>query len=152
MTALMKSKNGRTPSYILIGDGFDEMEVVTFLHSFRQAGLRIKSISLHDKLVYSQQGVGIKADLLLADTRLNPHQECLFILPASGRNGENLRHDARVKMLLESLSAGKGCIVVTDGNSNLADDVAEKIAPPCRPQTGQNLEAFIQSLVENLAI
>lgn len=152
MTISMKSRKSKTPSYILIGDGFDEMEVVTFLHSFRQAGLRIKSISLHDKLVYSQQGVGLKADLLLADTHLNPHQECLFILPASGSNGETLRHDARVKSLLETLSAGRSSIVVTDGDSSLADDVAEKIAPPCRPETGQNLEAFIQSLVEYLVI
>lgn len=146
-----KNKNRRkTPSYILIGNGFDELEVVTFLHNFRQAGLGIKSISLHDKLVYSQQGVALKADLLLADTTLNPHQECLFILPAADQNGETLRHDARVKSLLEALSDGKGAIAVTDGPSSLADDVASQIAPPHRPQPGESLNSFIQSLVEHL--
>lgn len=44
-------KKKRTQSYILIGDGFDELEVVYFLHKFRQAGLSIKSVSLFDKLV-----------------------------------------------------------------------------------------------------
>jgi putative intracellular protease/amidase len=140
------------PSYILIGNGFDEMEVISFLHTFRQAGLGIKSVSLHDKLVYSEQGIGLKADLLLADAKLNPRQECLFILPASGRNGETLRHDARVKPLLETLTAGKGCIAVTDGNSSLADDVESQITPPHRPQAGENLEGFIRSLVERLTI
>jgi putative intracellular protease/amidase len=140
----------KTPSYILIGNGFDEMEVITFLHTFRQAGLGIKSISLHDKLVYSQQGVALKADLLLADTHVNPRQKCLFILPAAGRNGETLRHDARVKSLLEALSDGKGAIAVTEGDSTLADDVAAQIAPPHRPQPGETLETFIQSLVECL--
>jgi putative intracellular protease/amidase len=150
MAQRQNSNRGKTPSYILIGNGFDEMEVVTFLHTFRQAGLGIKSISLHDKLVYSQQGVALKADLLLADTHLNPRQECLFILPAAGRNGETLRHDARVKSLLEALSAGKSAIAVTDGSSTLADDVAAQIAPPHRPQPGENLDTFIQSLVEHL--
>lgn len=149
--ALSKNANrGKTPTYILIGNGFDELEVVTFLHNFRQAGLGIKSISLHNKLVYSRQGVGLKADLLLADTNLNPHQPCLFILPAAGCNGETLRHDARVKSLLEALSDSKSAIAVTDGNSTLADDVAAQIAPPHRPQPGENLDTFIQSLVEDL--
>jgi hypothetical protein len=150
MAQRKNTSRSKTPSYILIGNGFDEMEVVTFLHIFRQAGLGIKSISLHDKLVYSQQGVALKADLLLADTTLNLHQQCLFILPAAGRNGETLRHDARVKSLLEALSDSKSAIAVTDGNSSLADDVAAQIAPPHRPKPGENLDAFIQSLVERL--
>jgi putative intracellular protease/amidase len=150
MTQRKNSGKGTTPSYILIGNGFDELEVVSFLHTFRQAGLGIKSISLHDKLVYSQQGVALKADLLLADAHVNPRQGCLFILPAAGRNGETLRHDARVKTLLEAFCDGQCAIVVTDGPSSLAEDIATQIAPPHRPQPGETLETFIQSLVECL--
>ena len=73
-------KKARIRSFILIGDGFDELEVIYLIHKFRQAGLLIKIVGLFNKLVYSRQGVGIKADYVLAEHPFdNLSEDCLLI-------------------------------------------------------------------------
>jgi len=132
----------------------DELEVIYFLHKFRQAGLSIKSVSLFDKLVFSRQGVGLKADYALADKPFDPsNEECLLILPSGGRNGDVLRQDARVKMLLQSFNNGKGRVVITDGDSNLANDVGQVLTerPTLRQTLDQGLEDFVETLTNRMA-
>jgi len=141
----------KSQAYILIGDGFDELEVVYFLHKFRQAGLSIKSVSLFDRLVYSRQGVGLEADYALADKPFDEQRECLLILPAGGRNGDMLRRDARVKSLLQTLNASKAEIAVTDADSHLADDVDRLMSRPTyQPGFGQDLGEFVDLLASGL--
>jgi putative intracellular protease/amidase len=148
-----RTRKKRKPSYILIGDGFDEFEVVSFLHRFRHAGLRIRIVSLFDQLVYSYQGVGLKADCALADNPFNPVEECLLILPSGGRNGDVLRNDARVKRLLEKFNGGRGKVVVTDSTSSLAGDLnALMVQRTYRPGLGQEFGDFVTSLAERLSV
>lgn len=146
------TKRRRSQAYILIGDGFDEYEVIYFLHCFRQQGLPIKSVSLFDKLVYSKQGVGLKADYALAERPFDPHSDCLLILPSGGQNGDRLRHDARVRSLLESVNRGSGRIVITDTQSELANDLAQVMQTPpyCARQGDQPLEDFVSSLADRM--
>jgi len=145
-------KRKRVPAYILIGDGFDELEVIYFLHQFRQAGLPIKSVSLFDGLVFSRQGVALKADFSLADKPIDLEQDCWLILPSGGHNGDVLRQDARVKTMLRTINAGSGMVVVTDGGSDLAEDVAQVVTerPSLLRSTSQNLEDFIQGLTDKM--
>ena len=147
------SRKKRSQSYILIGDGFDEFEVIYFLHKFRQAGLSIKSVSLFDKLVYSRQGVGLKADYALADKPFDPAgEDCLLILPSGGRNGEALRHDARVKSLLMEFNSGRGRVAVTGSNSHLAEDVEQVFSDrlTLHRNADQGLVDFVKSLTERI--
>lgn len=147
------SKKKRSQSYILIGDGFDELEVIYFLHNFRQAGLSIKSVSLFDKLVYSRQGVGLKADYELADRPFDPRgEDCLLILPSGGRNGDALRHDARVKSLLMELNGGRGRVAVTGSNSHLAEDVEQVCSErlTLHHKSEQGLEDFVKALTDRI--
>ncbi len=143
----------RPQSYILIGEGFDELEVVYFLHKFRMAGLSIKSISLFNKLVTSRQGVALKTDYALAERPFDPAEDCVLILPSRGRNSHALRHDARIKTLLENLNRGKGWVVVTESGGNLATDVNEIITsrPTYQPQTGELFEDFVVTLTNQIA-
>ncbi len=142
----------RAQTYILIGDGFDEFEVIYFLHKFRQAGLPIKSVSLFNKLVISRQGVGIKADYALSERPFDPMDECLLVLPSGGHNGDVLRRDARVKSLLETVNQGKGSVAVTDSRSHLADEVGHVLTqrPTYHPSSGQNLEEFVETLASRV--
>lgn len=141
------NKKKKTDTYILIGDGFDELEVVYVLHKFRQAGLRIKSVSLFDKLVFSRQGVGLKADYELADRPFQSADNCLLILPTGGRNGEALRRDARVKSLLDLFKNGQGSLAVTDSKSDLANDLNNFMARPAfHPNSDQTLDEFVDML------
>lgn len=146
------SRKSRSQTYILIGDGFDEYEVIYFLHKFRQHGLPIKSVSLFDKLVFSRQGVGIKADYALADKPFDPLEDCLLILPSGGRNGEKLRHDARIKSLLETVNAGFGRVVLTDSEDALATDVENLLTerPSLLKRIDERLEDFVESLADRI--
>lgn len=142
----------RTPTYILISDGFDELEVVFCLHKFRQEGLSIKSVSLYNRLVYSHQGVGLRADCQLADNPLDPASDYLLILPTGGRNADELRYDARVKSLLQSFNDGSGRVAITDTANHLANDLNHVLInkPLYHPDTGQDLYDFVQNLADRV--
>jgi hypothetical protein len=147
-------KKNVSPAYILIGDGFDELEVIYFLHEFRQAGLPIKSVSLFDGLVFSRQGVGLKTDFSLADKPFDAAESFWLILPSGGRNGEALRHDARVKSLLKTVNAGNGVVVITDEHSDLAEDVNHVVTKRQAwvRRSDQNLAEFVQRLTQRITV
>ena len=146
------AKKKRISSFILIGDGFDEYEVICFIHKFRQQGLKIKSVSLFDKLVYSRQGVGLKTDFALADQPFDRQKECILILPSGGVNGDRLRRDARVRMLLEEIDQGDGRVVLTDSESQLAIDVEQLMSAQssCLSRIDERLEDFVDMLANRL--
>ena len=148
----MRNKK-RTHSFLLIDDGFDELEVVYLLHTFRRAGLSIKSVSLGGRLVYSQQGVAIKADLCMVDDPFRAENKPMLILPARGYNGESLRRDARVKPLIECITTEKGRVAVTDGESLLAKDLGEWLPQvTCQPKLGQGLIDFVEGLADRIGL
>lgn len=141
-----------TESYILIDEGFDELEVVQFLHRFRQEGLYIKSVSLFNKLVFGRHGVGIKADLSLDEAPTAPSPESLLILPTGGHNGDRLRQDARVRSLLQVFQDNKAQVAVTSSNENLIDDLYRLGATQTHKQgNGQALTDFIDILASRIA-
>ncbi|GIK57161.1 MAG: hypothetical protein BroJett015_28240 [Chloroflexota bacterium] len=145
-------KRARTKSFILIGDGFDEFEVVYLIHKFRQAGLPIKSVSLFNKLVYSRQGVGIKADCALAEHPFdNVAEDCLLILPTGGQNGETLRQDARVRPLLQLVKERHGRVAVTDGQSSLARDLCQifTASSTVMHPVEEQMEFFVAALTDH---
>lgn len=146
------SKKNRSQAYVLIGDGFDEYEVVFLLHKFRRQGLPIKSVSLFDRLVYSRQGVGLKADYVLADRPFDDAADCLLILPSGGQNGEKLRNDARVRSLLQSLNSGRGHVALTNGDCDLALDVEQVMTdrPTWQRRFDERLEDFVESLADRM--
>lgn len=143
----------RPQTYILIGDGFDELEVVYFLHTFRKAGLPIKSISLFNKLVTSRQGVSLKTDYALAEHPFDPADDYVLILPSRGRNADALRHDARIMDLLKNLNQGKGRVVITENTGTLVTDVHEIVTsrPTYHPSAGEQLHEFVETLANQIA-
>lgn len=153
MTRKYRKQKGRpSNSYILIGDGFDELEVVHFLHQFRNLGLPIKSVSLFNQMVKSRQGVALKTDLQLADKPFDIDKDFLLILPTGGQNEAMLRRDPRLKRLLQTINAQHGRIAITDRDSVLARDVSQVLPdhPAYQPLQGQNLPDFIASLTTSV--
>jgi putative intracellular protease/amidase len=153
MAHICRDHRGRnSQTYILIGDGFDELEVVYCLHRFRQAGLPIKSVSLFDELVFGRQGVGLKADYVLADKPFDDARDYLLILPAGGRNGDSLRRDARVKSLLQTVNSKTVRVAVTDGDCHLANDVDQLLTRPTyQPEADQDFNEFVDLLARGVA-
>jgi len=152
-TEKRSTRRKRPQTYILIGDGFDELEVIYFLHKFRQAGLLIKSIGLFSRMVTSRQGVSLKTDYALADRPFDPAGDCVLVLPSRGRNAEALRHDARIRTLLENFNQGQGRLVMTENSGLLARDVGSIITarPTYLPGQGERLEEFVDTLTTQIA-
>ena len=151
MLSKISSKN-MVESYIIIDEGFDELEVIQILHRFRQEGLYIKSISLFNKLVFSYHGVGIKADLSLHEAPQDPTPESLLILPTGGHNGDKLRQDSRVRTLLQTFQDNRAQVAVTGCNENLIDDLYRFGATQTyKQQNGQSLTDFIDILASRIA-
>jgi putative intracellular protease/amidase len=151
MLPKLSSKN-LSESYILIDEGFDELEVIQFLHRFRQEGLHIKSVSLFNKLVFSRHGVGLKADLSLDEAPTDPTPESLLILPTGGHNGDRLRKDARVRTLLQAFNSNKAQVVVSGSDDNLLDDLYRSgMTQTHRQNSGQDLAEFVDILASRIA-
>jgi putative intracellular protease/amidase len=139
-------------TYILIDEGFDELEVIQVLHRFRQEGLHIKSVSLFNKLVFSRHGVGIKADISIEEAPTNPSSESLLILPTGGHNGDRLRKDTRVRNLLEVFYTNKAQIAVTGRDDDLIDDIYRLgTIQPHKQNSGQELADFVDILASRIA-
>lgn len=139
-------------AYILIDEGFDELELIQFLHRFRQEGLYIKSVSLFNKLVYSRHGVGIKADLSLEETPSDPSPDSLLILPTGGLNGASLRKDARVRSLLHSFNISNAQVAIIGRDDNLIDDIFRLGITKAHTQnSGQDLAEFANILASRIA-
>lgn len=147
-----KVKAKKKSTYILINDGFDEYEVVLFLNRFRRAGLQISSVSLSDRMVFSRQGVGIKADFRFIDWPF-PLTDCLLILPAGGHNETRLRQDVRIRTLLSTLDLQRTDIAVTARRSQLISDLANQMGKAAfLPRGHQGLTDFAESLVDRLIV
>jgi putative intracellular protease/amidase len=146
------SSRNLAETYILIDEGFDELEVIQFLHRFRQEGLHIKSVSLFNKLVFSHHGVGLKADLSLDETPKDPSPDTLLILPTGGHNGDNLRRNARVRTLLQTFTHNKARVAVTGNDETLLDDLYRSGTTQAhRPNNGQELAEFVDILASRVA-
>lgn len=146
------SSKNPVETYILIDEGFDELEVIQVLHRFRQEGLHIKSVSLFNKLVFSRHGVGIKADITIEEALTNPSSESLLILPTGGHNGDRLRKDARVRNLLEVFNNNKAQIAVTGRDDDLIDDIYRLgTIQPHKQNNGQELADFVDILASRIA-
>lgn len=139
-------------SYILIDEGFDELEVIQVLHRFRQEGLHIKTVSLFNKLVFSHHGVGLKADLSLDETPKVPSPDTILILPIGGHNSDNLRRNARVRTLLQNFTSNKARVVLTGNDETLIDDLYRSgTTQTHRPNNGQDLSEFVDILASRVA-
>ena len=56
--------------YILLGTGFEETEAITPLDLMRRADIPVMTVGVNGKLVYGGHGIGIEADIELAEMDL----------------------------------------------------------------------------------
>lgn len=73
--------------YILLADGFEEIEVITPADIMRRAGIDVKTASISEKTVTGAHGIQITADILISE--INPDDAELIMLPG-GEGHERL--------------------------------------------------------------
>ena len=97
--------------YILMADGFEEIEGITVVDLLRRARIDIKMVSITDTLkVVTSHNIEIKADILLSDIINEGEQEMadMLVLPGGMKGTNNLKASAEVDSLIRKYQvAGK---------------------------------------------
>ena len=65
--------------YMLLGTGFEETEAIAPLDLLRRAGVQVMTVGVNGKTVYGGHGIGIEADITLAEMDLTALD--MIILP-----------------------------------------------------------------------
>ena len=65
--------------YMLLGTGFEETEAIAPLDLLRRAGIPTATVGLNGKIVYGSHGIGIEADMEIAEMDLT--QLDMIVLP-----------------------------------------------------------------------
>ena len=86
--------------FVLLSDGFEEIESVTPVDLLRRAGFKVYTISMNESLeVIGARGIKVLADLHYSDIKLNLLPDAIFC--PGGLNGSiNLSNHSVVKDLL----------------------------------------------------
>jgi hypothetical protein len=109
-------KNTHAPcAFVILADGFEEVESIVVLSLLREAGWCAKSISLVSGLVSSAHGLWIMPDLTLADLDQLNHPFCIsaVILPSGQHSLTKMEADPRVHQLLRQVVAKRGHIITS---------------------------------------
>ncbi len=94
--------------YILMADGFEEIEGITVVDLLRRARIDIKMVSITDTLkVVTSHNIEIKADILLSDIINEGEQEMadMLVLPGGMKGTNNLKASAEVDSLIRKYQA-----------------------------------------------
>lgn len=146
-------------AFVVIADGFEEVETVVALSLLRQAGLCAKSVGLTSGLVGGAHGVWLMPDLTLADLDDPVTPVNAVILPEGKRCLTRLEADPRVHRLLRRAVAQRGHIATGSEGLRVSRAAAvwgnkpgtgEESMPLLLRQPKQSLEAFVWDLIRRL--
>lgn len=83
---IFKGGHGMKSAWIILADGFEEVEAVTPLDYLRRAGVEVSLVSLNSAIAVSARKVSILCDALLSDLSGHPMPDALILpggLPGS---------------------------------------------------------------------
>ena len=77
--------------YILLAEGFEEMEALVPADILRRAGLEVKLVGLNARTVTGSHGISVAADLLLEQA--DAEEMDMLVLPGGGAGVESMQMD-----------------------------------------------------------
>ena len=106
--------------YLLLGTGFEETEAIAPLDLLRRAGVEVKTVGINGKIVYGSHGIGVEADLSLAEL---DHRELEMIVLPGGLGGvASVRASGAAMTALDrAWKDGKFVAAICAGPTVLAD-------------------------------
>ncbi len=84
--------------YVLLADGFEEIEAIEPIDIMRRAGLEVKTVGVMGKQVTGAHGIKVEADILIDEVDLSAME--LLMLPG-GMGYVNLENSKEVKALAD---------------------------------------------------
>lgn len=84
--------------YLLLADGFEEIEALTAVDVLRRGGVSVKTVAIGDKTVVGAHGISVSADITLGE--MDKEDMEMLILPGGSPGTENLDNCSEVHSLL----------------------------------------------------
>lgn len=75
--------------YVLLADGFEEIEAVAPIDLMRRAGIEVKTVGIGSRAVRGSHGIYLEADILSDSVELDGTLEGI-VLPGGSRGAQNL--------------------------------------------------------------
>lgn len=91
--------------YVLLAEGFEEVEALTPVDLLRRAGLDVKMVSAGEKLVTGARNITVQADMLLADVDMDACE--MLILPGGMPGTKKLFENETVCALVKQTAANE---------------------------------------------
>lgn len=85
--------------YVLLGEGFEEMEVIIPVGLLRRAKLEVALVTLDKPLVTGGQGMGLQADMTLADVKLDNME--MLVVPGGLGGVDSIRNSQEAMELIK---------------------------------------------------
>ena len=85
--------------YVLLADGFEEVEAIEPVDILRRGGVNVKTVGLNNKNVTGAHDITVEADILLEEVSLDNAQ--LIMLPG-GPGHTNIEENGRAKDLIKN--------------------------------------------------
>ena len=106
--------------YILLGNGFEEMEAIAPLDILRRGGVEVLTVGVNGKVVYGGHGIGVEADILLEELDLTAMD--MIVLPGGLGGVASVRASSpAMEALRFGWENGKFVAAICAGPTVLAD-------------------------------
>lgn len=138
--------------YILLGEGFEEMEALTPLDLLRRAGIATMTVGLAGKTVYGGHGIGVQADITIEEMDLLAAE--MLVVPGGLGGVASIRScEKAMNALSFAWENGKWIAAICAGPTVLADlhitdGLHVTCYPGCESQMGDAIveenKAFVQ--------
>ncbi len=119
--------------YILLGEGFEEMEALTPLDLLRRAGIAVMTVGLNGKTVYGGHGIGVQADITIDEMDLTAAK--MLIVPGGLGGVASIRGCQKAMDALSfAWENGKWIAAICAGPTVLADlHITDGLHVTCYP-------------------
>ena len=105
--------------YLLLGDGFEEMEALAPCDILRRGGVEVQTLSVSGQPVLGAHGVPVTADRMAADA--DPGAAEMVILPGGWGGVQSIEgNDAAMALIRQVWDAGKYVAAICAGPTALA--------------------------------
>ena len=106
--------------YMLLGTGFEETEAIAPLDLLRRANIQVQTVGVNGKTVYGGHGIGIEAEITLAEMELTQLE--MIILPGGLGGVASTRASKEAMAALQfAWENGKFVAAICAGPTVLAD-------------------------------
>ena len=109
--------------FVLWGDNFEEVTAAIFISELREAGLRVKMVSLNSQQTSGAHGLALVPDLTLTQALPLARQTICVIIPCALRVVQYFKHDPRLHEFFSLVQANDAPIFIGSLNGSAAQDL-----------------------------